>query len=654
MRKKASMLSILAYLIAIIFIAVVLYKVFTFSVEKYPAIEVRELSNEYDYALNAPENVHIPHIFPATYFEGCGIGAVLFDVNKDSEGNLVHGTHMGISRCGDGCIDYFNLMTGIMAAMLAFDTAQGVWEVATAWFAGHLVSRAVSEAFKEGMESVAQKGTREIMEEFIEEQGGSAASKYIKKKMVKSGSKSYLGKVFGTKFLKEAAEQASGEAVEKTLVKQAWQSISKQLLGESLGKKAKNYLKEKLGLLFKGVEDVVGPGDLAKKVQGEFLSESVLELFVNNPNLREELVEQQFETAALAVMKKSGKSGEAFMGAIVHKPQTLLPYDVGPGLKTLDDSINTLTWVPAVYTDDILDYVEANSVRSPTVWYAGGLDAVVKECRWSGNLDPLLDFFKRNGDSTGILTGATQDFASSGMIPNSVIRQAVIDTGDDAFQKHFVARVLAKESAEVFFTGASKELVEKTTKLSLRPSKIAKMFAKYTVGLEIKVAKAYALRVVPAGTATGAGARDAIGITFGFFEEHVLGLPHPGHFLGMCCFKTDYTTRFIIEMGQFASGLFGAVPGMSFVQAALDKLTLDIYSEEIDLCKRDIYLYSYIKDGGITPESPEFTPEKKAKRWTGLIETDTVLINYVDAPRILFLNKTIENKMDINVIVGGS
>ena len=78
MRKKASMLSILAYLIAIIFIAVVLYKVFTFSIEKYPGIEVREISNEYDYALNAPEDVQIPHIFPATYFGGCGIGAILF------------------------------------------------------------------------------------------------------------------------------------------------------------------------------------------------------------------------------------------------------------------------------------------------------------------------------------------------------------------------------------------------------------------------------------------------------------------------------------------------------------------------------------------------------------------------------------------------
>lgn len=121
MNKKASMLSAIAYLIAIICIALVLYKVITFSVETTPGVEVRKAANSFDYAFNAPEDVSVVHAFPGSYFEGCGIGAVMFNV-KRGDGSIDPGSHLAISRCGYGCYQYYNIMIGIVGGSIALET----------------------------------------------------------------------------------------------------------------------------------------------------------------------------------------------------------------------------------------------------------------------------------------------------------------------------------------------------------------------------------------------------------------------------------------------------------------------------------------------------------------------------------------------------
>ena len=95
MKKKASMMSTIAFLIAIIFIALVLYKVFTFAVEQTPEIQIRQTANKIDYALNAPEDVEIIHVFPASVMEGCGIGAIMFKVDEVGS-DIIDGSHMAI------------------------------------------------------------------------------------------------------------------------------------------------------------------------------------------------------------------------------------------------------------------------------------------------------------------------------------------------------------------------------------------------------------------------------------------------------------------------------------------------------------------------------------------------------------------------------
>lgn len=639
-KKKASMLSVIAYLIAIIFVSIVIFKVFTFAVERHPDIEVRKFANSYDYALNAPEEVEIFHAFPQSFFQGCGIGAVLFNVDRDDYGNIIDGSHLGVSRCGELCIEYHSTMSTVMAAMFAFDFARGIFEIVTAKFGGSVISEAGKEYVqKYGVTNFKVAAYKQLLRKKMDAytQSGGTITRFFKTRVIRGAVKSPLAKITGKKALRTAMTEAGTEAVTRKAIKQIWGATTQEVLSTTLGAKFKEVLRVKTNNLFRPLKSNIGE-DFAIRTISE------------NPGVTKEILAAGFE---------QGLYVEIITGTInpVDAIAEAKRYSVQSGIRSLDGGMYVLKNIPPTApgkSQSISSFIATLKRKATThtgVRITDSMQKAMDAAVSQNSFEPLTDYFARathgglNQQYASLFLETTVDFARTNKdIVMSAIESTTIDS---SFQATFLSRVIADQAASTVFSGDGLSFINAIKGIASRSIRIGEKFVKF----EEAVVRGQ-IRTAVTGTGIGAVKRDVI-MNAGFsFTELFLRLPSPGTFLGVCCFVgykyRSYARRFALEAAQFTSSIVGGfIPGSALFQAFLDLQTLDIYAGEIDNCRNDISFYQYIKDNSISLHGTELEEKKEATKMVlnavpGLPffpQNVTILINYIDSPSFMKVQK---------------
>lgn len=612
-------MSVIAYIIAIIFISLVIYKVFVFSIESHPDIEVRNLANEYDYALNAPEEVEIYHFFPNTYFQGCGAGAALFDVHKDTAGDLQPGGgYLGIARCGDTCIDYYNSMSGIVYALFLLDSAKLTLEVVSTIFAAGSFNQVIARG-GEGTEQALRKSGKKVVLEIMEKESKNSDSfitKYFKERAIKNYAKSPISRYItkGTLKLTGYADLA-GSFSRKIWKETTEEALNTLAIGKAYRKAVSKSVTETMSDFTTIPEFSASTWD-PKVIAAMSLSEG-----------NEELLERELRGSVGLTVDSLSPSKLDDLWKNTDK------LDISTGIKNKPETNVLRNLNPATNSKEIADFAEnlennAKSFVGDSDWYYELTDQIQKLKADPNELTNTLDFFAKDDLYDDVLISSTKTFAED----NSKLMRNLVTLPDE--KKLFSTNMISTKLTDIALNADGGKFITGVKKAVSRPNKILKKLNKFDKAVETKI------RISIVGTGVGAVGRDAV-VNTGTIVGDFIGLPKGDSFLGTCCFHTDYVQRLGLEIGQFSTLLLSKFAIVEAVtDLTIDVLTLQIYADEIDLCKEDISLYNFIKDDyTIQKDNYAVSSEKAATKRVGVFQDEKILYNYINSPKILSLEK---------------